>query len=208
MTTQNQSLFRKVVFLLSTGAAAFGLMLGLPVKKAAADPRDNRMGPNPMMNRPPMPMEIIQPRFVSPTAVNLLNIAHRALSDGRLAREIFENPESVAKRFQLSRAELAVLRHMDRRQFEVARGDAGHLVASRMGMSRMMRLPPGATDTQQITERMIVGRAILAAVGRSYLDAADANACCPWSKSIELGLSGDPAYYNPVFARRASVGYH
>ena len=64
-----------------------------------------------------------------------------------------------------------------------------------------MRLPPGATDGRMITERMIVGRAILAAVGRSYLEAANADACCPWSKAIELGVSGDPATYNAAFAR-------
>jgi hypothetical protein len=92
---------------------------------------------------------------------------------------------------------------MTREQFQVAHDDAARLVANRLASS--MRLPPGATDARLITERMIVGRAILAAVGRSYLDAADANACCPWSKSIELGLNSDPAYYNVVFQRSAVV---
>lgn len=66
-----------------------------------------------------------------------------------------------------------------------------------------MRMPPGATDRELITERMIVGRAILAAVGRSYLNAADAHDCCPWSKAIELGVNSDPAYFNAVFERPA-----
>lgn len=205
MQTQNQSLFRKAILLLTTAAAALAVAVGLPVKRAAAESRDMRMGPGPMMNHPAAAMEIIQPRFVNPTAVNLLRLTHLALSDNRLAEEIFRDPEAVAQRFHLSRAEAAVLRHMDREQFEVARTDASHLVAARMGYARTMRMPPGATDVRLITERMIVGRAILAAVGRSYLDAADAHGCCPWSKSIELGISGDPAYYNPVFARRAGM---
>lgn len=205
MTTHNESLFKKVLMVVTTTAAAWGMTLGLPIKKAAADPAD-RMGPGPMMNHPAGSMEIIQPRFVNPTAVNLLNITHSALSDARLAEEIFRNPEAVAKRFNLSRAELAVLRHMDHQQFDVARADASRLVATRMNNARMMMMPPGATDVRLITERMIVGRAILAAAGRSYLEAANANACCPWSKSIELGLSSDPAIYNQVFAKRAGMG--
>ncbi len=202
MTTHTESLFKKIVMVATTAAAALGMTLGLPSKKAAAEPRD-RMGPGPMMNHPAASMEVIQPRFVSPTAVNLLNIAHTALSDNRLAEEIVRDPEAVAKRFHLSRAEFTVLRHMDHQQFEVARADAGRLVATRMNNARMMQMPPGATDARLITERMIVGRAILAAVGRSYLEAADANACCPWSKSIEIGVQGDPAAYNLVFAKRA-----
>lgn len=205
MKTQTDTLFRKAALLVTTAAAALGVVLGLPAKKATAEPQNMRMAPGPMMNRRMAPVEIIQPRFVNPSAVNLLNITHMALSDPRLADEIFRDPEAVAQRFHLSRAELAVLRHMDRQQFDVARADAGHLVAERMGYARNMRLPPGATDARLITERMIVGRAILASVGRSYLEAADAHGCCPWSKSIELGISGDPAYYNPVFAQRATM---
>ena len=67
-----------------------------------------------------------------------------------------------------------------------------------------MRMPAGATDAHQIAERMVVGRAILAAVGRSYLEAANAHACCPWSKSIELGVNSDPAVYNVVFQQPAA----
>jgi hypothetical protein len=203
---KTQSLLKKSLLLLTTAAAALGFTVSLPMKKAAAQPRDQQMAPGAMMmNRRVAKMEIIQPRFVNPTAVNLLNITHMALSDSRLAEEIFRNPDAVAVRFHLSRNEAAVLRHMDRQQFEVARADASHLVAERMSHASMMRLPPGATDARLITERMIVGRAILAAVGRSYLDAADAHGCCPWSKSIELGVSGDPALYNAVFARRADM---
>lgn len=66
-------------------------------------------------------------------------------------------------------------------------------------------MPPGATNTHLITERMIVGRSILAAVGRSYLDAANAHDCCPWSKTIELGISSDPAMYDVVFKRQANT---
>ena len=206
MKNNIDSHLRKALLLLATSATALGVFLGLPIKKAAAEPQDRRMGQGQMMDHPAMSMEIIQPRFVNPTAVGLLNLTHMALSDNGLAEQIFRNPEMVARRFHLSPAELTVLRHMTRDQFEIARADAGQLVGTRMANARMMRLPPGATDARQISERMIVGRAILAAVGRSYLDAADAHACCPWSKSIELGISSDPALYNPAFARQANTG--
>ena len=116
-------------------------------------------------------------------------------------------PDAVASQYHLSKNERLVLRHMDRRQFQTARNDASRVVAKRLSSAASMhaRLPAGATNTHLITERMIVGRAILAAVGRSYLDAANAHACCPWSKSIELGISSDPAFYNVVFQKQAAV---
>jgi hypothetical protein len=163
------------------------------------------MAPAAAVNHPAAQMEVIQPRFVNPTAVTLLRIADQALSDNALAERISRDPDGVAEQYHLSNSERLVLRHMTREQFQTARSDAARLVATRLTSERSVRLPAGATDSRLITERMVVGRAILAAVGRSYLDAADANACCPWSKSIELGLSGDPAYYNAVFARPAGA---
>jgi hypothetical protein len=163
------------------------------------------MAPGHALVQPAMRMAVIQPRFVNPTAAGLLRIADQALSDNALAERIFGNPDAVAREFRLSSNELLVLRHMTREQFEVARTDAARLVAERSANARMMRLPPGATDAHLIAERMVVGRAILAAVGRSYLNAADAHGCCPWSKAIELGINSDPAYYNPVFERSPAI---
>lgn len=192
-----ESALRKAMLLFTATAAALGTVLGLPVKKAmAASPQ---MALRPGVNRPPAQLEVIQPRFVSPSAVTLLRIADQALSDNALAERIFRDPDGVAAQFHLSDSERLVLRHMDQAQFQAARGDAAGLVATRLSSGRPM--PPGATDGRLITERMIVGRAILAAVGRSYREAASANACCPWSKAIEVGVAGDPAAYNAGFAR-------
>ena len=110
----------------------------------------------------------------------------------------------MAAQYNLSDNEKVVLHHMTREQFDTARADAARVVASRMSRAGTMRMPPAATDRELITERMIVGRAILAAVGRSYLNAADAHGCCPWSKAIELGVNSDPAYFNAVFERPAN----
>lgn len=195
--TKPESATRKALLLLTAAAAAFGAFLGLQPRKAvaAAPP----MPPGPTVNRPPVRLEVIQPRFVSPTAQGLLRIADQALSDNALRERIFRDPDGVAAQFHLSDSERLVLRHMDQTQFETARGDAARLVAMRLSSGQPM--PPGATDGHLITERMIVGRAILAAVGRSYREAASANACCPWSKAIEVGVGGDPAAYNAAFAR-------
>jgi hypothetical protein len=210
MSKQAESSLRKALVLVTTTAVAMGAVLGLPVKKALAAPP--QMNPRPEVNRPPaqlpppplvsrrpVQMEVIQPRFVNPSAVTLLRIADQALSDNALAERIFRDPDGVIAQFHLSNSEGLVLRHMDPTQFEVARGDAARLVGTRLSSGRPM--PPGATDGRLITERMIVGRAILAAVGRSYREAASANACCPWSKAIEVGVGGDPAAYNAGFAR-------
>jgi hypothetical protein len=218
MKTENGSFRQKALLVLATVAAAIGGAAGLPMKKAAAAPADWKMArppatnpspdptmaPAPTFNRRPARMDVIQPRFVSPTAVTLLKIADQALSDSALAERIAHDPDSVAAQFQLSNSERMVLRHMDGEQFQVARADAARLVRSRLSMGPV-QLPPGATDAHLITERMIVGRAILAAVGRSYLDAANAHACCPWSKAIELGVSSDPVTYNGAFERPAGA---
>jgi hypothetical protein len=205
MRKPNESLPRKALLLLATAAAALGVSQSLPMKKAMAASPNERMMRGPMANMPAR-MTVIQPRFVSPTALTLLRIADQALSNGALAERIARDPDGVAKQFHLSNAELLVLRHMDRQQFEMARADAASLVTSRLAVAGSMQMPPGATDSRLITERMIVGRAILAAVGRSYLDAANAHACCPWSKAIELGLSGDPAMYNSAFTGSPGAG--
>ncbi len=203
MKKGNESSLRKALLLLTTTAAALGVTLGLPMKKALAASHD--WAPSAMLRQPAGRLEIIQPRFVNPTAVTLLRIADMALSDGALAERIFRDPDAVAAQYRLSNNERLVLRHMTREQFDVARADAARIVADRLSRAASMRLPPGATDARLITERMVVGRAILAAVGRSYLDAADAHGCCPWSKALELGVSSGPVTYNAVFTRRAGA---
>lgn len=197
-----ESSFRKGLLLATSAAAALGAILSLPVKKAlAAMPQ---MKPGSMAVKPQVKLVVIQPRSVSPSAAPLLKIAGQALANQTLAEQIFRDPEGVAKQFHLTPAETLVLRHMDRAQFGTARADAARLVGKRMASGQPM--PPGATNTLQITEGMIVGRAILAAVGRSYLSAASANACCPWSKAIEIGVGGDPASYNAAFAPVPGAG--
>lgn len=203
MTKFAESSLRKGLLLVTTAVAAVGAILSLPVKKAlAAMPQIRPAGP--MAVKPQVKLVVIQPRFVSPSAANLMRIATQALSNPTLAEQIFRDPDAVAKQFHLSPAETLVLHHMDRAQFATARADAARLVGRRMASGQPM--PAGATNTLQITEGMIVGRAILAAVGRSYLSAASANACCPWSKAIEIGVGGDPASYNSAFAPVAGAG--
>jgi len=205
MKKGTESSLRKALLLLTTAATALGVFLGLPMKKASAASPDSRMAPAATVNHPQARLEVIQPRFVNPSVVNLLKIAKLALSDNALAERIFRDPDGVAAQYHLSNNERLVLRHMSPEQFQTARSDAARLVATRMSYARSMAMPAGATDPRRITEGMIVGRAILAAAGRSYLNASDANACCPWSKAIELGVNSDPAFYNAVFARPAGV---
>ncbi len=197
---------RRGLLLATTAAAALGAIFLLPVKKALAalpqsTPAPTMVKPQvqmaPGMAKPRVQLEVIQPKSVSPTTVKLLAIAHQALSNPTLEAQIASDPNAVGKQFGLSAPELLVLRHMDHTQFSVARGDAARLVSKRLASGQAM--PPGATNTGQITERMIVGRAILAAVGRDYRAAASANACCPWSKAIEVGVQGDPALYATGF---------
>ncbi len=196
-------LLRASLFL-TAAAAALGTFLGLPIKRALA--QDASMAPGQVTAQPATRMVVNQPRFVSPTAVALLRIAGQAMSNDVLAEQIFRDPDAVAEQHRLSSHERLVLRQMTREQFQVARADAAALVATRVANAAGTRLPPGATNARLIAQQMVVGRAILAAVGRSYLDAADASACCPWGKGIELGLNSDPAYYNPVFERPSAAG--
>ena len=207
MKKERESSLRKAMLLMATTVAALGVTLGLPIKKALAATLGLGTAPAPTVGQPPSQLTIIQPRFVNPSTVRLLGIAEQALSNNALAERIFRDPDAVATEYHLSSNERLVLRHMDREQFQTARMDATRVVANRVSRAGSMHLPPGATDAHLITERMIVGRAILAAVGRSYLSAADASGCCPWSKAIELGVNSDPAYYNVVFQRPAA-GIH
>lgn len=204
MNNATSSLLRIASLLLTATVAALGTFLGLPMKRALA--QNATLAPGHVMAQPGMRMVVIQPTHVSPTAAGLVRIADQALSNNVLAEQIFRDPDSVAAEHHLSNNERLVLRQMTREQFQVARADAAAVVARRLANARMMRLPPGATDARLITERMIVGRAILAAVGRSYLNAADAHDCCPWNKAIELGINSDPAFYNSVFQQPSAAG--
>jgi hypothetical protein len=128
----------------------------------------------------------------NPNTLRVLGIAYQALSDNSLAERIFREPDVVAMQYNLSNHAKLVLRHMDREQFQTARIDAmREVLVHQLGDIQ------GFADV--LTAETIVGRAILAAVGRSYLDAMDAHQCCPWGGSIQLGINSDPAYYNPVF---------
>jgi len=196
------SSLHRASLLLATTAATLGVTLGLPIKKAWAASFGLRTLPATAGQQGKV-LKIIRPRYVNATARRLLNIAAQALSNNALAERIFRDPDAVAKQFHLSKNEASVLRHMDRRQFQTARADAARLVQSRLAEAGRTPLPAGATNTLQITEGMIVGRAILAAVGRSYLESKAAAQCCPWSSSLELGVNSDPAFYNAVFQRPA-----
>ena len=127
MTKEAKSSLRKALLLFTATAAALGAALGLPVKKAlAASPQ---MAPGPTVNKPAARLEVIQPRFVSPSAVTLLRIAEQALSNNALAERIFRDPDGVATQFHLSNSERLVLRHMNPAAVRVrARGDATRLV--------------------------------------------------------------------------------
>ena len=198
----DESAFRRAFLLLATTVATLGMTLGPPIKRAWAasfGPRASTATVRPQRTE----LKIVEPRSVSPTAVRLLHIAAQALSDHALAERIFRNPDAVAKQDHLSKNETLVLRHMDRKQFETARSDAARLVKDRLAEAGTTRLPAEAIDAQHIAQGMIVGRAILAAVGRSYLEAGDNCGCCHWTSSLELGINSDPAYYNVVFQKPA-----
>jgi len=205
MTKISELSLRKAFLLLTTAVAAVGVFVGLPVKKAVAATENSRMAPAGVVNQPTAQLLVVQPERINPSTVGLLKVADEALSNDALAEQIFSNPDAVASRYHLSKNETLVLRQMTREQFQVARDDAARVVATRQPYARSMHMPAFATNARLITERMVVGRAILAAVGRSYLNAANAHDCCPWNKAIELGLSGDPAFYNAVFVRPAGA---
>lgn len=201
MRKGEQLAFRRASLLLTTAVAALGVALILPIKKVWAASFGARVSPAAVGQ--PKILKIKGPRYVNPTAMRLLQIAAQALSNGALAQRIFRDPDAVVKQYRLSKAEARVLRHMDQRQFQTARSDAARLVAQRRAEAGTTPLPANATNTQLITEGMIVGRAILAAVGRSYLSAKDHAGCCPWGGTLELGINADPAYYNAVFQNPA-----
>ena len=205
MKTQSYSSFRRALLLSATTLAAFAVSLSLPIRDAVA--ATLLMKAKPTTANMNLMAKILRfaPKRVAPNTERLIRIAGMALSDNGLAERIFSNPDAVAVQYHLSKNELHVLQHMNRVQFETARKDAAQVVADRRAEAGSMRLPADAVDVRLITERMVVGRAILAAVGRSYLEAANAHQCCPWGHSIELGISSDPAFYNVVFQRPAGA---
>lgn len=196
---EHPSSLRKILFASAATLAALVVAVGLPIKKALAAPLRMKVKPAPTVSQHMTRLVIFQPKYVNPNAQTLVSIADRAQSDQALAERIWSNPDAVAADYHLSKNEAQVLRHMDRQQFETARQDATRLVADRLAKAHGARLPAGSDDARKITDGMIVGRAILAAVGRSYLKAADATGCCPWGHAIELGVSSDPATYDEVF---------
>ena len=104
MKKETVSSLRKALLLLATTAAALGVFLGLPVKKTMAASRDWKMAPAPTVNQPSARLEVIQPRYVNPTAVTLLRITEQALSNNALAERISRDPDGVAAQFRLSRS--------------------------------------------------------------------------------------------------------
>jgi len=198
MNKGDESGIRRAPLLLATALAALGVALLLPIKKVLAASFGARVSPAAVGQ--PKFLKIKGPKYVNPTAMRLLSIAAQALTNGALAQRIFRDPDGVARQYHLSKAETRVLHHMDQRQFQVARSDAARIVAQRRAEAGATPLPPRAVNTRLITEGMIVGRAILAAVGRSYLDVKDhAQCCCGWSSALQLGVNSDPAFYNSVY---------
>lgn len=205
MSRKDNSPLRRALLPLTATAVAVGAFLGLPFVKALEAAQEMKIAPIKNLPRPSAGVNIIQPAFVNPSAQKLVAIAHDALLDDALAERIFQDPDSVAAQHGLSDHERLVLRNMTREQFQIARADAAGLRDQRLALVGARRLPASAADAQVIAEQMIVGRAILAAVGRSYLDAANAHACCPWSKSIELGVNPSRVFYDEVFAAPGRV---
>jgi hypothetical protein len=227
MKHQSPSSLRNIIIALSTTAAALAVTLGMPSTKAfAASPgmdaapshpdnghRDKSGGSSTgvgvgvgvdlsslFSGRQKPRQVVVQPVHVSPTAEHLVKIANAALTDSSLAERIFHDPDAVASENKLSENEAMVLKQMTREQFATAREDAAHVAATRLADAGG-KGQPTQDEIDAIAGRMVVGRSILAAVGRSYLDAADAHACCPWNKAIQIGVNSDPAMYASVFAR-------
>lgn len=205
MKKESNSPLRKALLPFAATAVAVGAFLGLPALKALAASQNLKIMPLPSVAPPLALLNIIPPQSINPTTKRLLSIADRALSNGALAERIFSEPDAVAAEYGLSDQEKLVLRHMTREQFEIARADASRISAERLAAAGSRRLPASATDVRLIAEGMVVGRAILAAVGRSYLEAANAHACCPWGKAIQLGVNPSRAFYDEVFAAPAGV---
>ncbi len=226
MKHQSPSSLRKIIIALTATAAAFAVTLGLPLKKSFAGPAgangtpshpdtgqpkaggsspragvDVNMDVSSLFSGHQKPRQVVvQPVPVNPTAAHLLDIANAALNDSSLTERIFRQPDAVAAENKFSEIETKVLKQMTREQFATAREDAAHIAAKRLADAGGKGQPTPA-EIEAIAGRMVLGRAILAAVGRSYLDAADAHACCPWNKAIQIGVNSDPAMYASVFAR-------
>ena len=197
---------RRTFLLLTTAVAAVGVFVGLPVKKAVAATENSRMAPAGVVNQPTAQLLVVQPERINPSTLGLLKVADAALSNDALAERIFEQSGRggvAVPSFENRDSRLAP--NDPRRSFRLRATTPPGSWRRRQPYARSMHMPAFATNARLITERMIVGRAILAAVGRSYLNAANAHDCCPWNKAIELGLSGDPAFYNAVFVRPAGA---
>ena len=227
MRHHSPSSLHNVIIALSATAAAFAVTLGIPSTKSLAASPGMNGAPVPPDNGHPgraggsstgigvgvgldfsslfsgrqKPRQaVVQPVNVNPTAVHLIKIASAGLNDSSLAERIFREPDAVALENKLSENETKVLKQMTREQFATAREDAANVAAKRLADAGEKGRPT-AGEIEAVAGRMVVGRAILAAVGRSYLDAADAHACCPWNKAIQIGVNSDPAMYASVFAR-------
>ena len=199
MKQGNESLFRRAMLPVAATAVGIGAFLGLPKFKALAAQQELRVNPRVNVVPPVARLNLTYPHHVNPSAEKLVAIASEALASQAMMERIFSEPDAVASQYGLDDNQKSVLRQMTRAQFETAQADAARVSAERLAAAGPRRLPASATDARLIAERMVVGRAILAAAGRSYLDAANAHACCPWSKSIELGVNPSRVFYNEVF---------
>ncbi len=226
MKHNTSSSLRKIVITATTTAAALAVAVGLPMKKSiAAEPGPNGAPPSAEQRQPGASHgsstgvgvgigvdlgslfghssprhEVVQPVHVSPTAVHLIKLANQAVDDPSFAERIFREPDKVAGENHLSENETKVLRQMTREQFARAREDAAHVAAARLAEANE-KGQPTPEEINAIAGRMVVGRSILAAVGRSYLDAADAHDCGPGNKAIQICVNSDPAMYASVFAK-------
>lgn len=204
MTRKNTPAIRNAVLPLTATAVAVGAFLGLPVMKAIAAAQD-RIAPSRIVPRLPAELNIVRPETINPSTRQLLSIADRALMDEGLARRISADPDSVASQYNLSDTERLVLRHMTPEQFEIARTDAARVRADRLAAVGSANLPASAINEKLIAKGMVVGRAILAAMGRSYLEAANAHSCCPWGKAIQLGVNAERVLYDRIFDGRTNL---
>ena len=199
MKQGSESAFRRALLPMTATAVGIGAFLGLPKFKALAQVQELRVNPRVNVVPPVARLNLVYPHHVNPSAQKLVAIAGEALSNPAAMERIFSEPDAVAAQHGLDANQTMVLRQMTRAQFETAQADAARVSAERLSTALKRRLPASATDARLIAERMVVGRAILAAAGRSYLDAANAHACCPWSKSIELGVNPSRVFYDEVF---------
>jgi hypothetical protein len=226
MKRQSPSSLHKIIVALTATTAALAVTFGLPLQKSFAGSEGANSAPTHPDNGQPkaggsspgvgvgvnvdvsklfsgrqkLRQVVVQPVPINPTTVHLVEVANAALTDPSLAERIFREPDAVAAEKRFSQIETKVLKQMTREQFATAREDAAGIAAKRLADAGA-RGQPTQDEVNAIAGRMVVGRSILAAVGRSYLDAADAHACCPWNKSIQIGLNSDPAMYDSVFAR-------